>query len=183
MRAAPLLEGMVAAMLYRSPRFMDRLSRASVGAIVALGAALIGAVLAMQWPLAAGASRIVEVAYLVSYRTLFGACVTVLLLLALSTSGVGRALGRVLSSRWLTPIAHLAYAAYLLNPIVVALVHRALARRFQEGRPTPLLTLFVLDLVGTFLAATVLYVLVERPIMDLRPGGDRRTTGAGASLS
>jgi peptidoglycan/LPS O-acetylase OafA/YrhL len=183
MRAAPLLEGVTAAFLYRSPRFMERLSRATVGSVVAFGVALGVAFLAMQWPLVAGASRVVEVAYLASYRTLFGACITVLLLLALSQGAVGQRLGRVLSTRLLTPIAQLAYAAYLLNPIVVAVVHRALAPRFREGRVTSVLVLFVLDLVGTFLAATVLYVLVERPIMDLRPVGDRRMRGAGASLS
>ena len=159
---------------------MAGLARAKFGAIVALGVALLGAAVSMHWPLVAGAPRAVEVAYLASYRTLFGACATVLLLLALSQNAVGRVLGRVLAARCLTPIAHLAYSAYLLNPIVVAVVHRALAPRYLEGRASSLLVLFALDMVGTFLAATVLYVLVERPIMDLRPVAHRRTTGAGA---
>ena len=110
-------------------------------------------------------------AYLAAFRTAFGAAIAYVLLLSVSQHPVGLALGRALSSRLLYPFSQLAYAADLLNPIVTMLVDQALAPLVFSGKASPIPLLFPLDLLGTFLAAAALHLLVERPFMELRPKG------------
>jgi peptidoglycan/LPS O-acetylase OafA/YrhL len=169
MRAGALLVGVAAAVLYRMRRVMEWVSRArvlpAVGSVLAL--LLLGG--STHWPLAAGAARGAEVAFLAGFRTTFALGVGWFLLLSLSEHPLGRALGKVLSARVLHLLAQLAYSAYLLNPIVAEYVHGALrGRAMRIGNP---MLLFVpADLIATFAAAAFLYLLVERPFMALRPG-------------
>lgn len=167
MRAGPLLAGLVAARLYRIDGFMARLgSSGVVGALVMLGAVVL-AMLATHWPLVAHAARPLEVLYLASFRLLFGVGVAALLLMSLSTHRLGGRLGKWLSAPQLYPIAQLAYAAYLLNPIIATASHRA----FSPAAAGPSFTFLVLafvDIPVTLAAALVLSLLIERPFMNLR---------------
>ncbi len=169
MRAGPLLAGVAAAYVHRMEGAMDRLSRARVAAVLGLVAALGTAGVCVHWPIVEDAPRVVEVAYLALYRTGFGVAVAYVLLFSLSRHPVGRFLGRVLSSRALYPFGQLAYSAYLLNPIATKLVDRALSRLVWLGGWEPIPLFLPADAVATFLAAAVVYVLVERPFMELRP--------------
>jgi peptidoglycan/LPS O-acetylase OafA/YrhL len=169
MRAGPLLAGVAAACVLRAPRAMDALGRSRVLPAVGLAVALALAAAATHWQLFADVPRGLEVAYLATFRTVFGLSVAYVAVLSLSSHPVGRALGRVLSARALYPIAQLSYGAYLLNPIVTQLVHRAVGPVVQDGGPSAIALLAALDLSGTFAAAVVLHVLVERPFMQLRP--------------
>jgi peptidoglycan/LPS O-acetylase OafA/YrhL len=169
MRAGALLAGAAAAYVYRMPAAMEALARRRVLPVVGLGAALLVAIAAMHWPLWAAAPRWLEVTYLATFRTVFGAAVAYVLLLSLSRHPVGLFLGRVLSARILHPFAQLAYAAYLLNPIVATVVHRALSPLVWKRGVPPIPLFLPVDALLTFLAAAVLYLLVERPFMELRP--------------
>ena len=169
MRAGPLLAGVASAYLFRMPRVMAALAGARRLGVVGLVLALVVAVASTHWPLALGASRVVEVAYLASFRSVFGVCIAYVVLFSLSMHPVGRALGRGLSSRWLYPVGQLAYGSYLVNPIVCAVVHARLAPLVREGA-SPMLAFMPADVVVTLLVAAVMYVFVERPFMTLRPG-------------
>lgn len=186
MRAGPLLLGVAAAYIYRAREAMGWFARARVLPVVGLLAALVLAGISMHWPLFERTPRAVEVAYLATFRTAFGLSVAYVLLLSVSEHPVGRALGRVLSSRMLYPIGQLAYSAYLLNPIVAILAHRALAPYVWMGKASPMELFLPVDLVLTFVAAMAMHLLVERPFMELRPkaGPPRREPppiGAGES--
>ncbi|APR84398.1 O-antigen acetylase [Minicystis rosea] len=169
MRAGALLMGVGAAYLYRIPRVMEALARRRITATVGLVIALALAVACTHWPIVEHASRRVEVAFMATYRTIFGAAVAYILLLSVSRHPVGAVLGRALSSRILYPIGQLAYSAYLLNPIVTVVLNRQLLPLVWQGKATPMALFLPFDLVGTLLAAAIVYVLVERPFMELRP--------------
>jgi peptidoglycan/LPS O-acetylase OafA/YrhL len=169
MRAGPLLAGVSAAYVLRSPRAMEALARSRFVPALGLVAALAFAVAATTWELFANAPRGLEVAYLATFRTVFGASVAYVAVLSLSQHPVGRALGRLLSARALYPIAQLSYAAYLLNPVVTQLVHRAMAPMIHDGGVHAIALLAPIDLAATFAGATLLHLLVERPFMQLRP--------------
>ncbi|HEY6463416.1 MAG TPA: hypothetical protein VIY73_24785, partial [Polyangiaceae bacterium] len=169
MRAGPLLAGVAAAYAYRASGFIGRLARARTGTWIALVVAIVAAALATHWPLFARAPRGLEVAYLACFRTAFGAAVAVVLLVALSDHPAGRLLGRLLSMRVLYPFSQLAYAAYLLNPIVTTCVDRVLAPLVWMGKAEPMALFLPFDFGGTFLAAAALHVFVERPFMEMRP--------------
>jgi peptidoglycan/LPS O-acetylase OafA/YrhL len=169
MRAGALLAGSAAAYVYRVPAAMDALARRRVLPVVGLVVSLVVAVVAMHWPLWTRVPRGIEVAYLATFRTVFGVCVAYVLLLSLSRHPVGLFIGRLLSSRILYPFGQLAYSAYLLNPIVATLVHRALAPLVWTRGISPIPLFLPFDVLATFLCAAVVYLLVERPFMDLRP--------------
>jgi peptidoglycan/LPS O-acetylase OafA/YrhL len=173
MRAGPLLAGVAAAYLYRTPGVMEALGRARVRSAVGLGVAVIVAAACTHWPFVALGPRAVEVAFMATFRTVFGVAVAYGLLLALSTHPAGRFLGGVLSSRVLYPFSQLAYSAYLLNPIVTNLVDHALAPLVWLGKAEPMALFLPFDVGLTFLAAGVMHVLVERPFMELRPRAPR----------
>lgn len=169
MRAGPLFAGMFAAVVYRMPRAMDALARARIVGVVALVVALLVGWACTDWTLVLAAPRGVEVFYLAAYRTVFGASVAYVLVLSLSRHRVGLLLSRVLSARALHPIATLAYAAYLVNPIATLVVHRALAPALVDAGLPVLPVLIPCDLVATFGAAVLLHLAIERPFMELRP--------------
>jgi peptidoglycan/LPS O-acetylase OafA/YrhL len=171
MRAGPLLAGVAAAYAHRSPRVASALARGAAPA-AGLLLALATAALCTHWQTFEGASAAVEVAYLACFRLLFGSAVAYVLLFALSRHPAGRAVGRALSWRGLHPIAQLAYAAYLVNPIAATCVHRALAPVVAASSVSPMAFFVPCDFAVTFLAAAVLHLAVERPFMELRPAYD-----------
>lgn len=168
MRAGPLLAGVAAAILARSARVMDFFGRRTVLSAVLFVAALALGYFATDWPIAYLAPRKLEILFMASHRTLFGAAAAYVLLLSISKNKLGRALGWALSARWLYPIGQLAYSAYLLNPIMTTLVDHALAPVALKYRLPPFPLFLPFDALATFGAAALLYLLVERPFMDLR---------------
>jgi peptidoglycan/LPS O-acetylase OafA/YrhL len=167
MRAGALLVGVITAIVYRDGHTMKTIAnggwRVTVG--IAMAFALMG--MATHWQLVLGSSRLVEVLYLSTFRTVFASGVGFLILVVLSQHAVGRAMGRALASRWLYPFAQLAYAAYLLNPIVAMFCDRMLASYVSPERP--MLLLMPVNVVCTFACATLMHLGIERPFMELRP--------------
>jgi peptidoglycan/LPS O-acetylase OafA/YrhL len=167
MRAGPLLAGLGCARLWRTEGFVERLGRSGRTGTVLLVLAFLVGFACMHWPLFEGAPRAVEVLYIASYRTVFGLVVAYGMMLVLSPHPVGAALGRFLSAPIFYPMAQLAYCAYLLNPVVAVRAHQWLVQ--IPGVVENSFPYFAaVDLVGTFAAALLLSVLVERPFMELR---------------
>jgi peptidoglycan/LPS O-acetylase OafA/YrhL len=169
MRVGPLLAGVMAAVLHRDARFRDALARMRWRGGVVIGVALVLGALSGSWRAFVDAPRWLEVGYIATYRVVFGLCVATVLLFSISDDVAGKWLGRVLAARVFHPIAQLAYAAYLVNPIVTRLVQHALADRLV-GPPLWIFAIaFSSSLVVTFAVATVIHLFVERPFMELRP--------------
>ncbi|MDB4944892.1 MAG: acyltransferase 3 [Labilithrix sp.] len=170
MRGGPLLVGVACAYLLRVPKLMVRLGTTRLLGTVALFLAVGIAAASTHWPLVVGVPRGLEIAFLAAYRTMFGCAVGVVLLFALSAHPVGAAIGRFLSLRCFYPVAQLAYSAYLVNPLVCIAVHKLAAPLVWQGRASPMALFIPLDVLGTFVVASAIYLFVERPIMALRPG-------------
>jgi peptidoglycan/LPS O-acetylase OafA/YrhL len=169
MRAGPLLAGVGSAIAYRDPLVAAWWSRARVAAPVGFALALAALVLATHWPLFETAPRALQVAYLATFRPVFGLAVAFVMLFSLSAHPIGRWIGRLLSVRVLYPVGQLAYSAYLVNPMVTTLVDRSLAGWVAVRALSPMLVFLPLDLLGTLVAAAGLHLLVERPLLWLRP--------------
>jgi peptidoglycan/LPS O-acetylase OafA/YrhL len=168
MRAGALLAGVLAAMIYRAPGAMTAIARGGGVVVVMAVVAVLVMTAATHWPLVLGKARWVEVAYLASFRTMFGVAAAFLVLLTVSDHPLGRALAIPLSSPWLYPISQLAYAAYLINPIVTLTVDQALTG-FIANADAPMPILIPCDLLATFACATLIHLAIERPGMELRP--------------
>jgi peptidoglycan/LPS O-acetylase OafA/YrhL len=77
-------------------------------------------------------------------------------------------LGRVLGARALVPVARLSYSLYLLHPIVYWLLSEAFAKRRIAPSDRNVALLMVASVLGSFCCAMLMYLLVEKPIMDRR---------------
>lgn len=167
MRAGPIFVGLVCARLYRTPGFMARLSQAGVAGTLGLVLAFAvgGAIILL--PADAELPRPLEVAYLASYRTVFGIAVAYGMLLVLTEHAVGRSLGRVLAAPLFFPLGQVSYTTYLLNPIVATLSHGAFGPLLPSVGATVAI-LALIDVPLSFAAGFSLSVLIERPFMELR---------------
>jgi peptidoglycan/LPS O-acetylase OafA/YrhL len=104
----------------------------------------------------------------------FAAAAAYLLLVSRTEHWLGRALNTALGARVLHPLAQLSYAIYLFHPILLAPLSRWLG--FDLSHPWQS---YLLQVAGAFVvsiaAGAVVFLLVELPIMRLRP---RLRTGA-----
>jgi peptidoglycan/LPS O-acetylase OafA/YrhL len=181
-RYGALLCGVIAAALYRrgiAARFFER--RPGVAALClapALGSIAIVAlaplhVSAPDWrPLASGVFLSMDhyaVAAGVAYLTLYSLC---------PAGVVGRAVRAFLSARAWYPIAQLSYSAYLLNPIVLEWFYRSAVARSLEAAPAAVF--YIVGPALTLLAASPLYVFLEKPFMNLREVHVRTAAGRSA---
>src|SRR5206468_2066255 len=116
------IAGVMAALLQRDARFRQMLARAGWLGGLAIVVALAVAYLSGAWRAFVDAPRWIEIGYIATYRAVFGVCIAAVLLLSISDNVAGKLLGRVLGARVFHPLAQLAYAAYLVNPIVTRLV-------------------------------------------------------------
>ena len=168
MRAGALLAGVASAILYRTPRVMEVIAGGKWFSAAGLVVALAAMVFATHWQVVEHATRGSEVAFLATFRTVFGLGTAYIVLLTLSAHPLGQALARPLSSRWLFPFSQLAYSAYLVNPLVTMYTDY-LMRGFVAHGEEPMHVLAPINFAGTFLCAAVINVFIERPGMELRP--------------
>jgi len=169
MRFGPLLVGVGCSHLYRKPGLMARLGASGAGGGIVLVIATVLAMLSTHWPLFADAPRWAEVLYMASFRAVFGLAVGYGMLFVLTKHRLGAAIGRFLGLPLFFPLAQLAYCAYLVNPVIALRSHLWLAPDVRWlPLPRAYLTLAGFDLLGTFSAALVLSLLIERPSMELR---------------
>jgi peptidoglycan/LPS O-acetylase OafA/YrhL len=170
MRVGPLLAGVGAAILHRDERARTAIAASGWTGTLALVLALVTIALVGGWNHFVFAPRWLEVLYMATHRALFGVAAACVLLLVISSHRVGAAIGRVLAARIFHPIAQLAYSSYLLNPLITLYLHYHLSPRFEHASAaTFYFCMLPIDVIATLLAASLVYVFVERPFMELRP--------------
>ncbi len=167
-RYGGLLAGVVLAYVYNRTDFIERFSRlrfASLIGLVSLGACftvLLGPDLYFSpW------NRAASTAYLTGGRLVFAAATCGVVALCLSATTLGKILSRLLSARIWYPFAQLSYSAYLLHPIVIIVGYAVWLRPQAFGLWT-LLVYYVIFTTITHLLALLMYLGVERPVMNLR---------------
>jgi peptidoglycan/LPS O-acetylase OafA/YrhL len=169
-RYGALLCGVIAAAAYLGgwarPFFARRRAAAAAGLVVAL--ASIGAVAmapldvpTARWP------ALASDAFLAVDHYALAAGVAYLLLYSLfPAGGLGALVNRILSARTWYPVAQLSYSAYLLHPMVLDRFYGAAAHLGWLGAPVPVL--YAAGLALSLLAAAAVYLLVEKPLLNLR---------------
>jgi peptidoglycan/LPS O-acetylase OafA/YrhL len=75
---------------------------------------------------------------------------------------------RLLEAHWLVPVAKLSYSLYLVHPIVYGALGDVFVAQALPPTTVNVGTLMVISVVGAFACAAMLYVFVEKPIMDRR---------------
>jgi len=107
---------------------------------------------------------------------LFSAALSIVMLVLLMRSDTLRTIHWGLSHRVLYPIAQLAYSLYLTHPLIIDMVTIPVVTKMsgiiwpdssEDHVVWPLVNLSVTLFIGTFVA-TLMYVVVEKPFMDLR---------------
>ena len=138
-------------------------------ALAGFGCSILTIVSIVMAPIQMAGPRWHDVASLLvltSHCTLFGAATAFLLLYCLyPVSGPGRLLEAFLSWRPFRSLAQLAYSAYLLHPIVLTMLYSSIASNLQSY---PMVVYYIAGPILSFAAAAVLYLLLERPFMNLR---------------
>ena len=169
-RFGALVCGVIAAYLYHNNGAVDYLERSRVEAFTGfLLAAMCMMVIVV--PLVRAPDThwmpIAEFLYLALDRYIFSAAIAYLLLLSLCMHGPGRIIGTLLSSRIWYPIAQLSYSTYLVHVIVVTVCYRYFLNPMNLSYAAFLGDLLI-TIVLSLLAALVVYVSIERPMMSLR---------------
>jgi peptidoglycan/LPS O-acetylase OafA/YrhL/transglutaminase-like putative cysteine protease len=125
--------------------------------------------LAQSW--SPGASLL----YLTSHRNLAAIAMASLILLTLSPAGLAKPLARFLGLRVWYPLAITAYASYLVQPILINQAYYYAAKYLRDhDKSVPAVSgglftlLFLAVAAATFVVCAALFVLVERPFMNLR---------------
>jgi peptidoglycan/LPS O-acetylase OafA/YrhL len=113
--------------------------------------------------------------YLTAHPYLAGLAIACLILLSLSPAGLAKPFARALSWRLWYPLAVTAYASYLVQPIVIDQAYYHVEKYLRDHdvsvppiSPGLFLALFLAAGLATFLVSALLFVLVERPFMNLR---------------
>lgn len=168
-RYGALLTGVIVAYLLKYTRIRDVLRRrpglelgillGGVSCMVLV--ATVPVYSELPWP-----GRL-DMAYLAASTTIFSTGASGLLLVVLAGSGASRFVARSLSSRLWLPIAQLSYSAYLVHPLIIAAIY--LTRKPKGPSATSFTPMFACNVVATLLASLILYCLIEKPIMNLRP--------------
>lgn len=115
-----------------------------------------------------GARRLAGAFQLALDGYLFAAGVAFLLLLTRTQHVIGRFLVKVLGNRVLHPLAEISYGMYLLHPVCITPLYGWLG--FDLAHPwRSYFTLLASAFVVSASAAMVVFVLIERPMMRLRP--------------
>lgn len=99
-------------------------------------------------------------------RNVFSMAIGYLILYSLCETGKSW-LVRLLSSRIWYPVAQLSYSAYLLHLMVIMLFAQYLYPSMNRDLPS-LLGLMLLMMVSTLLASAMIYLWIEKPILELR---------------
>jgi peptidoglycan/LPS O-acetylase OafA/YrhL len=166
-RYGALLSGVIAAAIYRrgdAAKFFDRHRMAAAGALL-LSLAAIGVVAVAPLHVSSAAwPPLASMVFLSTDHSAVAGGVAYLLLYALYPAGpLGRGLSWLLCWRLWYPIAQLSYSAYLLHPVVLERFYAVVG---AHGPPAAVL--YVVGPALSLLAASALYVFVERPFMNLR---------------
>jgi len=102
-----------------------------------------------------------------NYFYLFSLGIAYIILFTLTEGGKGSLVVKMLSSRVWYPFAQLSYSTYLVHPTLIMAAYLTVLKPTQISAPAALVVGIGLA-VASFAAAGVLYLVVERPVMDAR---------------
>ena len=102
-----------------------------------------------------------------TWPVLLAAGVSSLFVATRSEARAGKAIRALLSLRVWTPVAHLSYSIYLVSPIIIHICYSTLIPRYGSSSLMFAICAIIIT-EATLLASALLYLLVERPLMNLR---------------
>lgn len=105
------------------------------------------------------------------HRDIFAACTAFLILAGIvSSSWIGGAIRRVLSWHIFRPIAQLSYSLYLVHEMLLFWIFpKSTWRLLRFLGPYPTIAMnSIFALCAMFVCSAVLFVLIEKPSMDMR---------------
>ena len=180
-RYGGLLCGVVAATVYLRGSTASFFERYRIVALAGLSLALAVIGFVAMMPAHVSSSRwtpLASTVFLSVDQYAIGVAVAYVLLFSLYPVGSpGRMITGFLSLKLWFPVAQLSYSAYLLHPIVLTRFYGLLASYGALSAPAQVF--YFAGPMLSLLAASALYVFVEKPFMtlrDLRPAGARRLT-------
>ncbi len=116
-----------------------------------------------------------NIGYQTVSRVLFGLAIGVWILLALHDNPLGRFLNWIFAGRFWHPLAQLSYSMYLMHvlavSVVVSLLVSAMKKQpeiYNYSHIEAVWIVFGVSTLITVIIATLLYLIVERPLMNLR---------------
>ena len=175
-RYGGLLIGVMAAWLHifrdeELKNFFNNNSSAIYISLVALLLFIISSMLDMRYIL--NTPYAVQLFWFATERDIFATSMAVLIITTLySKDMIARGLGRILSAKFLYPIAQLSYSAYLMHEMIMLWLfpistEYMIVELEMSGNLAFALN-GIISLSLTFVFAAILYVFVERPCMRLR---------------
>lgn len=102
------------------------------------------------------------------YPYVFSLSIAYIIFFSLPGKGSHSLLGKFLGMRFWYPIAQLSYSAYLLHPIVILAAYKMFFEAGEYITTTSAILNGILLTILSLGAATILYLTVERPIMNKR---------------
>lgn len=103
-----------------------------------------------------------------SYVNIYALAVTYVLLFCLAADKTRSILSRFLSNYLWYPLAQLSYSAFLLHPIVIFLFYQRIIHVDHIPSSKLLFGWTFICIILIFLAASILYSIIEKPMMDSR---------------
>jgi len=169
-RFAELVSGAVAAHLLQSTGAASALVKRPIASVFGMAAAL--AVVAGMSTLAQpvfvyGLPRPAAFSFYAFGAPLFSIAVAYVIVATAAGASGAKTLGAILSWRGFYPVAQLSYSAYLLHLVVIGVTLEVGPFRPVNTVPALLLDLVLVPMV-VLAASLPLYLLVERPLMNLR---------------
>lgn len=171
-RFGELLAGAIAAHAVRSEELLARVRGARFAAplgMLAAAAVVVGLASVDQPIFRYDAGPIVAFLFYTLSHVAFSIAIAWVIVACIARAPGARVLDAFLSWRAFRPIAVLSYSAYLIHVMVID------AGPFDRAKTIgAMLFALVVVPVATFVAATPLYLLVERPLMNLRARGPQK---------
>ena len=167
-RFGPILCGVMAAYVARYTRFVERVGR-HPRLFVAFSLLALGMVALASFTTATllSAHPRLLVLWYASFRLCIALGVAWIILSDSGASLLDRTIHRCLQWRGWYPVAQLSYSAFLLHPLLIRIVYDT----WSPSTVTGVLAAVPLFWVLSLLASMPLYLLVERPVMNLRSVG------------
>lgn len=106
--------------------------------------------------------------FLTAYPYLFAIGVTYIIVLCTALEGHKSFIRSFLSAKCFFPVAQLSYSAYLIHPIVILFFYKLFYNPESDVTVLTAIVAIILILLLTFICSIMMYLLVERPIMNSR---------------
>lgn len=119
--------------------------------------------------------KIFAIIYQTTARNIYSAGIAILIMVSMETGGLAAVLRKIFGHPAWYPIAQLSYSMYLLHVLAITLAAAVVGQwvtKYPEKYPWDVFqsigVVFLLSFVVTVFFAILFYLLIERPIMNLR---------------